>query len=447
MDTSKQHKADEGHSQAPTPSSFWGYMAVIGPGIAIAATGVGAGDMVAAAASGARFGYAVVWAALIGALLKFILNEGLARWQLATGTTLLEGWISKLGRWVQIVFLVYLVIWSFVVGAALIAACGLAAYAITGLFSVKIWGMLHAVVGIIVVLLGQYEQFEGVMKGLIGLMFLALLGCAMWVSPPLHAVSMSLSHASIPPNGTALVLGVIGGVGGSLTLLSYGYWIKEKEWKGPNWLPLVHLDLGVAYILTGIFGASVIILGAAVLKTNGIAIKGSQGVIHMAQMLGNVIGVAGKWIFLFGFWGAVSTSLLGVWQSVPYMFCDFVGLARQLPPDEREAILSTKSKWYRGYLLWLALPPIALLYIGKPVSLIIIYSVIGALFMPFIAGTLLYMNNKKEWVGDTLRNGWKSNILLVLSLLLFLFLGAGQLQKAFYKVRKAPAARTLPHNR
>ncbi|MCG8606498.1 Nramp family divalent metal transporter, partial [bacterium] len=68
-----------------------GHLAVIGPGIAIAATGVGAGDMVAAAVSGARYGFAVIWAAAAGALLKFVLNEGLARWQLATGTTLLEG--------------------------------------------------------------------------------------------------------------------------------------------------------------------------------------------------------------------------------------------------------------------------------------------------------------------------------------------------------------------
>ena len=70
---------------------WWGTLALIGPGIAIAATGVGAGDMVAAAAAGAKHGHALVWAAVVGAVLKFVLNEGLARWQLATGTTLLEG--------------------------------------------------------------------------------------------------------------------------------------------------------------------------------------------------------------------------------------------------------------------------------------------------------------------------------------------------------------------
>jgi len=47
----------------------------IGPGIVIAATGVGAGDLIAASVSGARFGTTILWAAVIGA----IINENLAR--------------------------------------------------------------------------------------------------------------------------------------------------------------------------------------------------------------------------------------------------------------------------------------------------------------------------------------------------------------------------------
>ena len=53
---------------------------IIGPGLVLAATGVGAGDLVAASVSGARYGFAIVWAAALGALLKYVLNEGVARW-------------------------------------------------------------------------------------------------------------------------------------------------------------------------------------------------------------------------------------------------------------------------------------------------------------------------------------------------------------------------------
>jgi Mn2+/Fe2+ NRAMP family transporter len=64
-----------------------------GPGIVIAATGLGAGDLIVAPVAGAKYGIAILWAAALGALLKFTLNEGLARWRLATGATLLEGWV------------------------------------------------------------------------------------------------------------------------------------------------------------------------------------------------------------------------------------------------------------------------------------------------------------------------------------------------------------------
>ena len=68
-----------------------GLAALIGPGLMVAATGVGAGDMTAATIGGAGFGLVLIWAVVLGAFFKFVLNEGLARWQLATDTTLVEG--------------------------------------------------------------------------------------------------------------------------------------------------------------------------------------------------------------------------------------------------------------------------------------------------------------------------------------------------------------------
>src|SRR5690606_1059821 len=70
------------------------WLAILAPGLLIAATGVGAGDLVPAGLAGNRLGLSIVWAVALGALLKWALNEGLARWQLATGTTLLEAWID-----------------------------------------------------------------------------------------------------------------------------------------------------------------------------------------------------------------------------------------------------------------------------------------------------------------------------------------------------------------
>ena len=55
------------------------------------------------------------------------------------------------------------------------------------------------------------------------------------------------------------------------------------------------------------------------------------------------------------------------------------------------------------------------------------YAVMGALFMPLLALTLLVMNNRRDWVGARFCNGWLINGLLVATLLLIAAFGILQL--------------------
>ncbi len=392
-------------------------LAVVGPGFAVAATGIGAGDVVAAAVSGAQYGAAVLWAALVGALIKFALNEGIARWQLATGTTLLEGWARHLHRTVLMGFGGYLVLWTLVVAGALIAACGLAAHAIIPQLSVAGWGIIHSLIALALVAVGQYALFERLMKGFIALMFTTVVACAVLVQPDMGAVAHGLLVPSVPLGSGPFLLGVLGGVGGSVTLLSYSYWMRERGWTAPDDYRAARLDLGAAYLLTGIFGVAVIITASGVEVD---AVTGNEMALAIATEIGNVVGPAGKWVFLIGFWGAVFTSMLGVWQGVPYIFTDFMRVL-QRGENQNEMTVSTASPYYRGYLLFTALVPMTLLAVDRPVWVIIAYSVAGAFFMPFLAGTLLYLNNRRRWV-TTLRNGWWTNGLLVAALCVFGYL-------------------------
>uniref|UniRef100_UPI0004DF0D04 Nramp family divalent metal transporter n=1 Tax=Sciscionella sediminilitoris TaxID=1445613 RepID=UPI0004DF0D04 len=97
---------------------------LIGPGIVVAATGVGAGDLVATLIAGSRFGYTLLWAAVIGCLVKIGLAEAVGRWHLATGETMYSGWRS-LGRWTSWYFGPYIVVWGFVYGATAMSAVAL----------------------------------------------------------------------------------------------------------------------------------------------------------------------------------------------------------------------------------------------------------------------------------------------------------------------------------
>lgn len=398
-----------------------GLLATIGPGLAIAATGVGAGDLLAAMLAGAEFGEVLVWVIVAGAVLKLALNEGVARWQLATGTTLLDGWGRYLGRPFQLYFLLYLVIWSFVVAGGLMSACGIAAHALLPSVSIAAWAALHSVIALALVALGRYLLFERVMKVLIGVMVMTLLLSVALVGADLVAAVRGLIP-TLPTGSAATALSLMGGVGGSVTLLSYGYWIRERGWADPSVLRHVRLDLAVGYALTGLFGIAMLLLASVVLGGGGGMPAGSAGLVACGEAIreaagarfGSRWGQAGSWVFLVGVWGAVFTSTLGVWNGVPYLFADFLRGLRSAPPTE----VDTRGWAYRGYLLYLALPPMILLFLDRPIWVIKVYTLTGGLFMPLLAGSLLWLNSRRRLLGEN-TNGPLSSSLLWCALLLF----------------------------
>jgi hypothetical protein len=52
------------------------------------------------------------------------------------------------------------------------------------------------------------------------------------------------------------------------------------------------------------------------------------------------------------------------------------------------------------------------------VGVVVTFSIAGAFFMPFLAATLLHLNNRREWVG-ALANRWPGNTALIVCLVVF----------------------------
>lgn len=432
-------------------------LTLLAPGILVAATGVGAGDLITASLAGVKVGDAILWAVVAGAVLKFVLNEGLARWQLATGTTLLEGWITHLGSWVQWVFVVYLLLWTYTVAGALVNACGVAGdglYPLSGdpVRSKFLWGVLHSLAGLALVWRGSFALFERLMAGVVAVMFTTVIATALLLGPNWGAIARGLLVPSLPAGSTAWVLGLLGGVGGTLTMLSYGYWIREEGRTDLSHLGDSRIDLGVAYTLTALFSIAMVTIGSHLPGTEA---ERARFAAVLAEALVPVLGQAGKWVFLVGFWAAVFSSLLGVWQSVPYLFADFVRLRRRErgragrarsaggsgTPGESEGERASEdpgegegkselrtTRAYRGYLVAIATVPLVTL--GQKLEAVqLVYAVLGAFFMPFLALTLLLLNNREDRIGAEARNGLAVNVALVATLLLFAGIGAQKLMK------------------
>jgi Mn2+/Fe2+ NRAMP family transporter len=409
----------------------------IGPGILVAATGVGAGDLAGGAIAGGKLGTAVLWAVLVGAGLKLLLTEGLARWQLATGTTLLEGTAAHLGRFVRFGFLVYLVIWSYLVAMALMSAAGVTMSALLPLSDDPVsdkqtWGILQSLAAAVLVWIGGFRLFEKVMSACIGMMFVTVVITAAALKPDVGEILSGLFVPSIPRldgGGLAWTVGLIGGVGGTVTVLCYGYWIREEGRADVSDLSICRIDLAAGYLMTALFGAAMVVIGANVGELPG---GGATLIVEIGDVLARSLGDAGagaRWAFLIGAWGAVFSSLLGVWQSVPYLFCDLWGL---LCNDGREGTVrvATESRLYRGHLIALALIPITGLLLVDFKTAMKVYTVAGALFVPMLAAALLALSGRRSLMAEH-RNPLWTTVLLVATLVLFVVFGFLQVRRTF----------------
>ena len=61
----------------------------------------------------------------------------------------------------------------------------------------------------------------------------------------------------------------------------------------------------------------------------------------------------------------------------------------------------------------------------------ITYTIVGSLFIPFLAATLLYMNNRVAWDSPVKKNGWAANLVLILVLVFFATVGIRDIVNAF----------------
>src|SRR5690606_19030691 len=140
---------------------------------------------------------------------------------------------------------------------------------------------------------------------LVGLMFVAMCGAAALTLPNLRDMGSGLVPTIPGDGGIIYVLSLAGGVGGTITLAAYGYWLREKGWVTPHHMRVMRIDNAVAYSVTGIFVIATLIVGAELLYSANIAIAtGDQGLLDLGEVLEDRYGRwAGK-VFLVGFWAA-----------------------------------------------------------------------------------------------------------------------------------------------
>lgn len=389
----------------------------------MAAAGIGAGDMIIGIQVGLDFNWFFVVAVIGACMLKYVLTEGIARYQLVTNTSIISAWSTRFPRFLHWLFFIFFILWSIMVSAALMSACGIAANSLSNVLSVSGWGIIQSIVTFGLVYFGRYAMIEQITKWLIGIMFFVVVLTAVylaWVAPEMTGdVAPPVSYS----RGT-MIFAIMGGVGGSVTMLSYGYWLREKGWKSLHMIPIVRFDLVFSYVVTGVFILAVMYI-SSIVRIDGNVLTGSSMVLGIADLMESSMGQWGGWIFKIGFWGVVFSSMVTVWSGVPYLFCDFV--EHRQPENKKEVMpIQTSGVIYRSYLAFMSLIPMVLTLWLDAIRNVVNYTLISTVFIFTMAISLLLLNNNKGSLKEYV-NGSLTNIFLLLALILFAMIGVATL--------------------
>src|SRR5690625_1574101 len=124
-------------------------------------------------------------------------------------------------------------------------------YAMFPVMPLWAWAFVHTVGGFLFIWFGRYKFFEQFITVLVGIMFTTIVGSAVMLLLSLSEIPSEALIPSITDGSIIRIFSIVGGIGGTLALAAYGYWIRDKGWKTKDMVPTMSLDVGDAYTRTG----------------------------------------------------------------------------------------------------------------------------------------------------------------------------------------------------
>ena len=372
------------------------FLAVMGPGIITGFAGNDAGGVTTYSAVGAHYGYALLWLLLISTLGLVVIQEMCARMGAVTGKGLSDLIRESFGvRW-TIVAMVALLIANGANVAAEYAgvAASLGLLGIPPIVSVPLAGL---VIWVLVVFF-TYRVVERALFVLV-LAFLAYPVTAFIVAPDWSEVGRSLVLPSLPAAQGALVAAVAL-VGTTITPYMQFYIQSSIVDKGIDReaYRFTRVDVLMGAVLTGLNGLFIIIVTAAVLFPQGIAVDTAA---DAAQALAPLAGAGAQLLFGVGLFGASMLAALVMPLSTSYAICEAFGWESGISHDFGDAPV------FMGlFTLLLAAGGVAVLLFpeGLLIQFILVSQAVQGLLLPIVLVFILRLAGDARVMGDQ-RNG------------------------------------------
>ncbi len=420
------------------PETLWEALKQIGPGIILAGTIVGSGELLLTTSLGAKHGFIFLWLILFSCVIKVFVQIELGRYAISSGKPTL-GAINELNgprlgaHWIVWWWLFMMLATIFQLGAmtgtvaqSLNLAFPLVSIRVVellGTFSASLakivegrpefpWAFLTCLTAIGLLWSGSYRRIEIITTFLVvGVTLLTVTAtCALPATNypiPWSQVAKGLTFG-LPTAGIAAAFGVFGITGvGATELFYYPYWCLEKgyaryagprdqspEWerRAKGWIRVMHIDAWFSMIVFTISTVAFYFMGAAVLHPQNLQPQGKDMILTLSRMFIDTFGGWTQMVFLIGAAAVLFKTLYLASAGNSRLIADFFSLSGALnyeTPVERARVIQRLS---------VVIPVVALcLFLGfkEPRFMVIVGGFGQALTLPIIAGVTLYLRYRK----------------------------------------------------
>ncbi len=435
------------------PRGFRDTLRYLGPGLILAGSIVGSGELIATTRSGAEAGYALLWLIILGCVFKVFAQVEICRHCITHRETTLTALdeIPKVGRAISVFWMI-----TFLFGlgqlGGIVGGVGQALdlalpipESILGGRGDFVWAVVVTLATILLLTVGGFSLIETVCVALVGTFTLVTVGNVIalqthgeWAihwSDLREGLSFGLPEAvgDSAPLITALAAFGIIGVGAS-ELVAYPYWCLEKGYgrfigvrdesdgwlrRARGWIRVLQVDAWGSMVVYTLSTVAFYLLGAAVLHRLSEVPEGLDMIKTLSSMYRPVFGKAGEMILLLGAVSVLFSTFFVSNANKSRLMTDTLDVFGLVKLKGNDPL---RQRWIKFFSVFFPLLCLSIYWwIPKPALLVLLSGLMQSLLLPLVAFAALWFRYKRS--DPRLRPGRLWDIMLMLSFLGFVVIG------------------------
>jgi manganese transport protein len=428
---------------ADPPRAFFDILRRIGPGIILAASIVGSGELIATTTLGAQVGYAAMWVIVLSCLIKPIVQAELGRYTIATGETGLAGFNLVPGprwkvNWIVWAWALMTLMTQLQIGA-MFGGVSQVMFQLIPTIPVNVWVLIFFGITLALLLGGGYERIEGLAMVKVGLFtLLTFLAAVVLTRMPQYfswADVWQGFNFRLPGEGLSTAVAVFGitGVGAS-ELFMYPYWCVEKgyarcagrrdsspQWRAraEGWIRVMHVDILASMFIYTVATIAFYLLGAGILHGMGKVPAAKDMISVLSNIYTQTLGPWSLWIFYLGAIATLYGTIFASTAANSRVYADMFRLMGFFSHTDYAA----RVRYRRGFVLFLTIFPVCLfMLVQSPVKMVIAGGVAQSLMLPIIGIGTLYLRHR-HLPPEVRPSGWVTATLWIATFVIVVLMG------------------------